>query len=78
MKLTAGEILVMYTDIKYFTWFWSFSQSTPNGFCVKATLNEGNAEWVKTDCSDTSGKGYVCQRRQNLEDVGKIKNPQLF
>lgn len=38
---------------------------------MKATLNQGNAEWIKTDCSDTSGNGYICQRRQNVEDVGK-------
>ena len=57
--------------------FQIFSQSTPDGLCVKATLNHGNAEWVKTDCSDTNGKGFVCQRRQNLEDVGKVKKSLL-
>ncbi len=38
---------------------------------MKTVLNNGNADWIKTDCSDTSGKGHVCQRRQNVEDVGK-------
>ena len=57
-----------------------FSQNSPNGLCVKVSLNQGNAEWVKTDCADTSGKGYICQRRQNVEDVGKanIKPKQLW
>jgi hypothetical protein len=27
--------------------------------------------WSKTSCSDTSGKGYICQKRQNVEEVGK-------
>jgi len=49
---------------------------------VKTVLNNGNADWIKTDCSDTSGKGHVCQRRQNVEDVGKKKithwEPSIF
>ena len=28
------------------------------------------ANWFITDCSDTTGKGFVCQRRQNVEDIG--------
>jgi hypothetical protein len=51
-----------------------FSQPNPNGQCVKATLDgTGNAIWVMTDCSDTSGRGFVCQISQISNEVGKIK-----
>ena len=48
-----------------------FRQSSPSSLCVKAGLESSDAKWYLTDCSDVSAKGFVCQRRQNVEDIGK-------
>jgi hypothetical protein len=44
-------------------------QANPNGQCAKAVLANGTTAWVIRDCAETTGKFYVCQRRQNLEDI---------
>ena len=33
---------------------------------------------MMNDCADATGKGYVCQRRQNLEEIGKILYNKYF
>jgi hypothetical protein len=47
------------------------SHSDINGACVKAVLENGEARWSKHSCSDVTGRSFVCQRRQNIEDVGE-------
>jgi hypothetical protein len=47
------------------------SQPNPNGQCAKAMLSNGTTVWLMRDCAETSGKQFVCQKRQNLEDIGE-------
>ena len=49
-----------------------FRHINPQGLCVKAVLQQNQSTWSMTSCSDVTGSGYVCQRRQNWEDIGKI------
>jgi len=52
--------------------FFLFSNADPNGLCAKAVLETNGIVWSKTSCSDATGKGYVCQRRQNVEEIGEF------
>ena len=49
-----------------------FSHTDSNGLCAKAVLDTNGIVWSKTSCSDSTGKGYVCQRRQNVEEIGEF------
>jgi hypothetical protein len=42
------------------------------GQCVQAVLEQNVAAWTVADCMDLSTKGYVCQRRQNFDEIGKL------
>jgi hypothetical protein len=42
------------------------------GQCVQAVLEQNAAAWTVADCMDLSTKGYVCQRRQNFDEIGKL------
>ena len=54
--------------------FLKFSNPDPPGQvgqCVKGSLVQNDTVWTVTNCLDVTGKGYVCQRRQNFEDIGE-------
>ncbi len=52
-----------------------FSNPDPvgqNGQCVKTAVEQNTVVWSVVNCMDVSTKGYVCQKRQNFDDIGKI------
>ena len=49
----------------------NYSHASTSGLCVKAVMENGVAKWTKTNCDDRTGKGVVCARRYNWEDIGK-------